>query len=229
MHSSRAIRAFERRLFELGCPARYSQRSVADLADHFEDLLRARSEDGLEPETARERAGEELGEPTILAERLVASFRQASWWGRHPIIGFCLLPPLALMLFLPATVLGLFGLFLLGNLFSRHSIPLDEFKSAVLTAPAAFAEWNNPLLSFLHSVPIATTTFLFCKLVARSGSGMKWLIVTCAVCSASGFFTWTGFSASGFYLGYGSPAVHNWISAAIPLLVAACIFVWRKR
>src|SRR6266850_1281893 len=116
MHSGREIRAFERRLFELGCPARYSQRSVAELAEHFEDLTRARIEDGLEPATARARAGEELGEPAILAERLVASFRQASWWGRHPVIAFCLLPPLALMIVLPATVLGLYGLFLLGNL-----------------------------------------------------------------------------------------------------------------
>src|SRR5882724_7260650 len=113
MHKSRAIRAFERRLFELGCPARYSQRSIAELAEHFEDLTLARIEDGLEPATAGARATEELGEPTVIAERLVASFRQASWWGRHPIIGFCLLPPLLLMLFLPATVLALYGLFLL--------------------------------------------------------------------------------------------------------------------
>jgi hypothetical protein len=229
MYSSRAIRAFERRLFELGCPARYSQRSVAELSEHFEDLIDARIEEGLAPATARSRASEELGDSTILAERLVVSFRQASWWGRHPIIGFCLMPPLALMLFLPATAFGLYGLFLVGNLFSRHAIPLNEFKSAVLMAPAAFAEWNTPLLSLLHSVPIAITTVLFCKLVARSGSGMKWLMVTCGVCSASGFFTWTGFSPSGFYLGYGSPAVHNWISAVIPLLFAASIFAWRKR
>src|SRR5712675_2257586 len=229
MHSGTVIRAFERRLFELGCPARYSQRSVAELAEHFEDLLRARSEDGLEPEAARARAGEELGEPAILSERLVASFRQASWWGRHPIIGFCLLPPLALMIFLPASVLGLYGLFLLGNFFSHHSIPLDEFKSAVVTAPAAFAEWNNPLLCFIHSVPIAVNTVLFCKLVARSASGMKWLIITCAICSASGLFTWTGFSPGGFFLGYGSPSVYNYISAAVPLLIAAAIFARRKR
>jgi len=229
MHSSRAIRAFERRLFELGCPARYSRRSVAEFSEHFEDLVHARIQDGLEPATARARATEELGAPTILAERLVASFRQASWWGRHPIIGFCLLPPLALMIFLPAIVLGLYGLFLVGNLFSPHAIPLNEFKRAVLAAPSAFAEWNNPLLWLIHCMPIAITTILFCKLVSRSGSGMKWLMLTCGVCSASGFFTWTGFSPSGFYLGYGSPAVDNWISAVIPLLVAASIFTWRRR
>src|SRR5262245_13778136 len=117
MYSSRVIRAFERRLFELGCPARYSRRSVAESSEHFDDLIDARIEECLEPATARVRATEELGDPTILAERLVASFRQASWWGRHPIIGFCLLPPLALMLLLLATVFGIYGLFLLGNLF----------------------------------------------------------------------------------------------------------------
>jgi hypothetical protein len=229
MHSSRAIRAFERRLFELGCPANYSQRSIAELAEHFEDLTQARIDDGLDPDTASARAATEIGQPAILAEQLVASFRQASWWGRHPVIGFCLLPPLALMLFLPATVLALYGLYLLGNLFSRHSVPLNEFKSAIETAPAAFVEWNDPLLCFIHSVPIAITTILFCKLVARSASGLKWLLTTCAVCSATGFFTWTGFSQSGFYLGYGSPSVHNWLSAAVPLFIAAGILAWRQR
>jgi hypothetical protein len=58
---------------------------------------------------------------------------------------------------------------------------------------------------------------------------MKWFLATCAVCSASGFFTWTGFSQHGFYLGYGSPASHNWISAAIPWLIAVSVFGWRKR
>src|SRR5690242_1095510 len=120
MHSSRAIRAFERRVLELGCPARYARRSIAEFSEHFEDLTRARVEGGLAPDAAGARAAEEMGQPAILAEQLVASFRQASWWGRHPVIGFCLLPPLALMLLLPATVLALYGLFLLGNLFSRH-------------------------------------------------------------------------------------------------------------
>jgi hypothetical protein len=214
---------------ELGCPARYAQRSVAELAEHLEDLTEARIEDGLEAPDARAQATEQLGDPAAIAERLVNSFRQASWWGRHPVIGFCLLPPLALMILLPATVLSLYGLFLLGNLFSRHSIPLDEFKSAIEIAPAAFAEWSNPLLYFIHSVPIALNTIVFCKLVARSASGLKWLVVTCAVCSAAGFFTWTGFSQSGFYLGYGSPSFHNWISAVAPLLIGGCILVWRKR
>jgi hypothetical protein len=228
MHKSRAIRAFERRLFELGCPARYSQRSVAEFAEHFEDLVDARIEEGLEPEIAAARASKELGEPTLLAERLVVSFRQASWWGHHPVIGFCLLPPLALMLLLPATVLALYGLFLVGNIFSRHSIPLDEFQAAVATAPVAFAEWDNPLMWLIHSVPIAVNTILFCKLVARSALGVRWLVATCTVCSASGFFTWTGFSFSGFYLGYGTPSVYNWISAAMPLLIGTAILLWRK-
>jgi hypothetical protein len=229
MHNHRAIRAFERRLIELGCPARYAQRSVAEFAEHFEDLIQARIEDGLETGIARTRASEQLGAPAALAERLVNSFRQASWWGRHPVIGFCLLPPVALMVLLPATVLVLYGLFLAGNLFSQHSIPLNEFKSAVISAPAAFAEWNNPLLCLIYSVPITINTLSFSKLVARSALGMKWLVVTCGVCSISGSFTWTGFSASGFYLGYGTPTLHNLISAAIPWLIAASAFARRKR
>jgi hypothetical protein len=227
MHKSRALKAFERRLYELGCPAGYAQRSVAELGEHFEDSAQAYIADGLESSAVDARVSQRIGEPEILAEQLVASYRVASWWGRHPIIGFCLLPPVTLMILLPATVLVLYGLFLLGNLFSRHAIPLDEFKRAVITAPSAFVEWNNPLLYFIHSVPIAITTILFCKLVARSASGMNWFLITCGVCSLSGFFTWTGFSPNGFYLGYGSPATHNWISAAIPWLIAAGVFGWR--
>ncbi len=230
MHNShRAIRALERRLIELGCPTRYIHRSVAELSEHLEDLSQAKIEDGAESATARARANEQIGDPAMLAECLVASFRQASWWGRHPVIGFCFLPPLALMILLPSAALALYGLFLLGNLFSRHPIPLDEFKNAVATAPAAFAEWRNPLLCFIHSVPIAVNTIFFCRLVTHSASGLKWLAVTCAVCSATGLFTWTGFSQGGFYLGYGSPSVHNWISAMVPLLIGACVLAWRRR
>lgn len=228
-NNHRAIRAFEGRLIELGCPACYMQRSVAELAEHFEDLTEARVEDGLEATSAHARASEQLGDPGILAERLVASYRQASWWGRHPVVGFCLLPPVTLLLLLPCSVALLYGLFLVSNVLIRPPMPFDEFEAAVKSVPGAFADWSSALLLFMHSVPIAVNTILFCKLVSRSASGMKWLVVTCAVCSATGLFTWTGFSASGFYLGYGSPSVHNWISAAVPLVIGGCILAWWKR
>ena len=37
-----------------------------------------------------------MGEPVTLAEQAAAVLRQSSWWGRHRILGFCLLPPLVL-------------------------------------------------------------------------------------------------------------------------------------
>jgi len=45
---------------------------------------------------AEARADAQLGEPAALAEQLALVLRRSSWWGRHPFIGFCLLPVLAL-------------------------------------------------------------------------------------------------------------------------------------
>ena len=93
MPDATTIQQFERRLIELGCPARQLRSRVRELADHYQDLQEAEQADGFSEAEAAARAAARLGDPIVLAENLVLDLRQASWWGRHPVIGFCLLPP----------------------------------------------------------------------------------------------------------------------------------------
>ena len=86
------IGQFERRLLELGCPATQARDKARELADHHADLKQAALEEGFSETEAEARAAAQLGEPAGLAERLARAMRQSSWWGRHPVIGFCLLP-----------------------------------------------------------------------------------------------------------------------------------------
>ena len=96
MPSAGPLTQIERRLTELACPPGQLRRKIRELAEHHEDLKRDALEEGLPEADAEARANELLGEPVALAEHLAAALRQSSWWGRHPIIGFCLLPPFAI-------------------------------------------------------------------------------------------------------------------------------------
>src|SRR5580698_8230768 len=92
MPDAGVIGQFERRLVELGCPGTQARRKAQELADHHADLKQAALEDGLSETEAEARAVAQLGEPVGLAEKLAYILRQSSWWGRHPVLGFCLLP-----------------------------------------------------------------------------------------------------------------------------------------
>src|SRR6185312_6196639 len=67
---------------------------------HHADLKHHAMEEGLSEADAEARADQRLGEPVALAECLASALRQSSWWGRHPVIGFALLPPLGILLLL---------------------------------------------------------------------------------------------------------------------------------
>ena len=107
MRNAIAIEQFERRLIELGCPGRRLRASVQELGDHCQDLHAAALAEGCSESDAAARATVQLGHPVVLAENLVLGLRQASWWGRHPIIGLCLCPVVALILIWIACVSGL--------------------------------------------------------------------------------------------------------------------------
>src|SRR3954452_7058489 len=131
MPSALSIQQLERRLFELGCPPQKLRRKVRELADHHEDLKHAALEEGLSESDAEARADEQLGEPAGLAEQIVCVLRRSSWWGRHPIIGFCLLPLLAL---LPATGLCLMvlcGAFWLANFIQTPHVSFEAMGNAL--------------------------------------------------------------------------------------------------
>jgi len=205
-----AIQQLERRLLELGWPAAHAELQVREIADHHEDLKVAALEDGLSEADAETRANQLLGEPDALAERLTYVLRQSSWWGRHRIIGFCLLPPLGVF---AASLFGLFGVLGLLRLCfsaSEWTVLADlgpEFRLIVLGVQGA---------CYAGTAGVAV---LFCWLARRSIAGMRWAIAACGACSLQSYFGYCRIAPHAVSIGY--TFAPDWIAAAIPLLVAS--------
>ncbi|MGA2543344.1 MAG: permease prefix domain 1-containing protein [Verrucomicrobiota bacterium] len=228
MPETAVIGQFERRLVELGCPARQARDKARELSDHLADLKQAAMEEGLSEAEAEARAAAQLGEPSGLAERLACIMRQSSWWGRHPVIGFCLLP---LFGFVPVWLLCgaiLAGvLWLTGHIFGPAYLVTVDTAHALALDPKEFLTYSRPLNAMLHGAAIAGMAGLFCWLARRSVSGLKWILTACAVCSFSGAFSWAEIAPDSIGLGWGSSP--NWLGASIPWLVAAAAWMRQRQ
>jgi hypothetical protein len=228
MPETAVIGQFERRLLELGCPARQARDKSRELADHHADLKQAAVEEGLTGTEAEARAAAQLGEPSGLAERLACIMRQSSWWGRHPVLGFCLLP---LFGFVPLWVLCgsiLAGVvWLVGHIFGPAYLVTVDTAHALALDPNEFLNYSRPLNAVLNGAAIAAMAGLFCWLARRSVSGLKWIFTACAVCSLSGAFSWADIAPGSIGLGWGSSP--NWLGASIPWLVAAAAWMRQRQ
>ena len=216
MHKPGAVVQLERRLADLGCPDRLRERRIREVADHYEDLKLAALEEGLAEADAEARANALLGEPVALAEQLAVVLRHSSWWGRHRIIGFCLLPPVGIF---AASVLSLF--LVLGGLRSFFSAA----EWAVLADQGSGFGLLVRGVQLANYAATAATTLLFCWLAQRSISGPRWAILACGVASLQSFFGYCRIAPHAVSIGYSfSP---DWICALIPLLIAAA--TWARQ
>jgi hypothetical protein len=215
------IERMRRRLEELGCPVTQVRRLVQEVADHREDLKQAALLEGLSEAEAELSANTNLGDPLDLAEQLMVALRHSTWWGRHFVIGFCLLPLLAVpVLWALLVFLDLALAFALGygwdvqKLHVAASSPVT-FHHLVIAARVA------------DLVAIALVTLLFCWLARRSAVSLKWMVTACAVCSLYALFTRFHLEPHSFMLGIApSPQC---LRAAVPLLIAGAIYAFHRR
>ena len=218
MHKPRAIERFERRMVELGCPPRELRRCVEEIADHHEDLKRTALEEGLAEAEAEARANQLLGEPVALAERFAAVLRQSSWFGRHRVLTFCLLPPAGIF---AASILALGAV--LGLLRLYYSA--DEWSVVAGEGDG----WNPIALGVRSSwyLALGLMTLVFCWLARRSAAGIWWALAACAVCSFQSSFGFCEIVPHATTIGYTlSP---NWHGALIPLVIGAVIYALHQR
>lgn len=236
MPDAAVIAQFERRLAELACPEALARRKARELAEHHADLKEAALEEGLSEAGAAARADEQLGEGASLAEGLALVIRQSSWWGRHPVIGFCLLPPLG---FVPLWLLCgslLAGVVLLvGRLLGPAYLVDMDTVLALARDPHEFRNYSLPLVAWLNAGVSAMMAGLFCRLARRSLCGLRWMMTACAVCALGAAFTQFSLAPAGHNPGYSvvlgvrwafSP---NWICASLPCVVAAAACLRHRR
>jgi hypothetical protein len=221
MRKTDFLEQLRHRLVDLGCPIVHVQRLVQEVADHREDLKQAAVLEGLPESTAETRADTQLGDPLDLAEHLMVALRRSSWWGRHFIIGFCLLPLLAVPV--------LWGLLLFLDVSLEFALGYgwDSKKLHVAADnPGAF----HHLVIAVHCadfVAIALVTLLFYWLARRSAVGFRWMMTAGAICSLYALFSWVQIRPHSFTLGI--TWTPQWIRAAIPLSILAAAYTLRWR
>jgi hypothetical protein len=212
MRKNVLIPIFEQRLAQLGCPADVVNRSARELADHYEDLKADGVGEGLSDDQAEARAAERLGDPRALAERLAGALRRSTWWGRHPVLGFFVLPSMGIPLLMACVPLLTLALL-------KGALPANVWLSLV-NGGAGY----GLLATLLHTTfygSLLALTILVCRLARRAAVGLKWTLMACFLCSAHAAFTNMWVHPHSLSIGY---LLHpNWICAAIPLSCALVV------
>jgi|ERR1043166_782332 hypothetical protein len=222
MPESAIIAQFERRLAEIGCPAARLHLGVQELSDHHEDLKCAGLEEGLSEAEAEARADELLGDPANLAAEISAVVRHCSWVGRHPVIAFCLLPAVMVLV---TTCIGL-GLAIEGG-----ELYFTSDELALLRSDRAGALLGDVGLQGTWCVTALLTAWIFCVLARRSARGLKWGFAACVACSVYSCCLGIQFNPRSltFYCHFPPNLLHpNWAPFLAPLAVAVIAW-WRKR
>jgi hypothetical protein len=227
-----AIEQFERRLIELGCPARRLREKVRELGDHYLDLEEAALAEGLSASEAATQATARLGDPVVLAENLILGMRRASWWGRHPFIGFCLLPMLVFIFVWLGCLGGLVGMCRLEGWIFGPAYSFDEAAMAAFQGNATvFNEFVKPLKTGLDVVSCVLLTLGFCWLARRSAMGWKWMVATCAACFAASQIFWSSIEPHNLTVGL-RWGLRGW-PGSMPLIIGVAVFLyqrgWEKR
>jgi hypothetical protein len=173
-----------------GLPTAYIERLVAELDDHFTDLLEERSTSmgaarklQLEPENLeQDDLQQRLGEPAQLALFAAEQYHARSFWGRRPLVTYLLGPlPLLVACFVAygmafwavSSVVSFIGTYILG------------WTETTLANPADFIWLQAVLLAFMcwyvTVLPPLTAAWLLCRTYSRNGLNWRWPVIGCTL------------------------------------------------
>ena len=180
-----------------GLPRAYVERLLGELDDHFTDLIEERNSSmGAARKLPSESvdAGEpehRLGEATQLAIFAAEQYHSRSFWGRHPVLTFVILPlPLLLitMISFSAVAIGIgHGIhFVCANLLGIESPNPRDF---LLLQGVVIACWAWYFLV----VPSLVTGFLLCRAYRRNSLHWRWPVAGCALVACAMALTTVSF------------------------------------
>ncbi len=95
------FRVLEKRLIDAGIAPRHVRRTVGEMRDHYEDLVEAAIEQGMQRDSAHERALRALGQVDDLVQEMAAHPELKGWASRYPRTAIVVYP-LACLAALPA-------------------------------------------------------------------------------------------------------------------------------
>jgi len=155
--------ALREKLLRAGIAPRHVRRYLGELRQHFDDLLRAETANGLSGEAAFQAARARLGSDDDLAAATLARPELRSISARFPWAVFGIAPVALLALLILAAVLVEIGLMKVSH--GEGGPWPDWVKSSV-------AAWD---WSMMHAFPVIVAAIFYC-IGARQLISMRWLI-----------------------------------------------------
>lgn len=164
-------------LIRRGIPVRHACRLVGELADHAEDAENELRLMGRSPQEAAILAREKLGDFGLLADEISNSFARRTFWGRHPVVSFVVLPVLsfALIPIVPILTGKLLIRFL--DLLKEHGIGYD------LHTVLLFCQNGFEAYKYLFA---AVSAVCFIGIATRHACSMKWAAIATGILAIFG-------------------------------------------
>lgn len=218
------INQLQRRLMELRCPHRHVRRLVREVADHREDLRQAAVQEGLSGAGAEAWVDARLGEVDDLAEQLMVTLRRSTWWGRHSLVTFGVMPLLAVPLLWSAVMAVELCLeYALGFGWNGHKLHAAGGNAVQLYHVIQTVNYADYIAMALVSLSI-------CWLARRWAVRPTWMVTACVICSLYAWLIWIQIDPHRFTVGLGASWPPHWkFKAVFPLLVAGATWLWQPR
>jgi hypothetical protein len=225
------ISQLQHRLLELGCPKAQARRLVREVVDHRDDLRQAARSEGLSGENAERQVSERLGDPLTLADQQMAMLLRSSWLGRHYVMGFGLLPLLAVPV--------LWMVLLLAELMLGYALGYGWNEKRLHAVSNNAVQLYHLILTLngADCIAIALIAVFFCWLARRLVVRPTWMWIACVICSLYALFSGIHLEPHHFTVSLRAswPPQRNFdhglqvFKAALPLLVggATCVLQWR--
>ena len=227
-----------------GLPRAYIARLLAELDDHYTDLVEERNSRmgaarklNLESDDSQQR----LGEPTQLAIFAADQYHARSFFGRHPVLTF-LIGPLPLLWF------GLFvcgiGFYAIGLVMQGIDIVWTAlFKWSFLSIP----EENHPLVQAIGLavmswaalvIPSLLAGWILCRVAARNALHWKWPALGCGILAAVAGVSWVSYriktldQVGTFMVGFqANTSIASMLTTFLPkfaLAMAIGMLLWKR-
>jgi hypothetical protein len=171
-------------LLRRGLPRTYIARLIAELDDHFTDLLEERKTTmgaarklQLDPQDAQQR----LGEPTQLAIFAAEQYHARSFWGRHPWLTYLVAPLPLLVACWISFALAMWAILSGINLVGTHAFGWTEESFN----PADYL-WLQAILVALMCwyaivFPPLSAAWLLCRTCRRNALHWHWPVLGCTL------------------------------------------------
>lgn len=216
-----SIDGLRSRLLRSGLPAGYVVRAAQELEEHREDLFDELREEGVVGADAERTVSERMGSYDDLAKRLSRTMRRSNWWGRHPVVTFCVLPVLLFVTGFAVVALTFGGIAESAGWWESKTM-LTRRQWDWVSFGVQFTRW-----SLFTAIP-----FWFCWLARNAFCGYGWGLATCVVFSIHGLLHRLKFVApvkgGDGSLAWGYSNQFDWLGMSVPLLVFALFVILSK-